>query len=154
MAFTYTECVLSSLEQLSLCPAYTSLLFESNIHIQVCLSSWNIKVWSLLICDISNLVDLLFAAFTPLNVFCCLRIVVCFRLDATWDVGEYLHQLREISPSWSQLFWKVWARRVTSAGPSSATKVFATTKNPWIEMIRIDFSFRLYRLRTLKAKNV
>lgn len=33
-------------------------------------------------------------------------------------------------------------------------QVFATTKNPWIEMIRIDFSFRLYRLRTLKAKNV
>ena len=31
------------------------------------------------------------------------------RLDATWDVGEYLHQLREIH-SWSQLFWKVWAR--------------------------------------------
>eukprot|EP00435_Cladocopium_sp_Y103_P056142 s624_g18.t2 len=29
--------------------------------------------------------------------------------DLTWDVGEYVHQLREIH-SWSQLFWKIWAR--------------------------------------------
>lgn len=30
-------------------------------------------------------------------------------IDSTWDVGEYVHQLREIH-SWSQLFWKIWGR--------------------------------------------
>ncbi|CAK9099009.1 unnamed protein product [Durusdinium trenchii] len=29
--------------------------------------------------------------------------------DATWDVGEFLHHLRE-RHSWPQLFWKTWAR--------------------------------------------
>lgn len=154
MAFTYTECVLSSLEQLSLCPASTSLLFESNIHIQVFLSSWNIKVWSLLTCDISNLVDLLFAAFTPLNVFCCLRIVVSTprcHVGCGWvsspAAGDFPFLVATLLEGMGQAG--------NLRGAKQRNKGVCNNEKPrGIEMIRIDFSFRLYRLRTLKAKNV
>ena len=66
---------------------------------------------------VSNIICIIFPCSTMFRTLIpiCLR---CFRwleprgllpADSTWDVGEYVRRLREIH-SWSQLFWKIWAR--------------------------------------------